>query len=108
MSELSVARASDTTPLVAVGADGRRAHHEQPSEEHGERREPSASPELALALRGHASVSAAYEQGPDGAPLIRIVDRTRNETIALLTPEELQQLAAPTGLPPGLLMRLES
>lgn len=53
-------------------------------------------------------MQARYEQDADGNPLIRIVDAERGETIAVLTPEELQELAAQTGLPPGLLIRTTS
>lgn len=72
---------------------------------------PTGAEELAVALaesdRGDA-LTARYEVDADGAPLIRIVDRTRNETVALITPEELKTLAEDTGLPPGLLVRVSS
>ena len=67
--------------------------------------------ELAVALaesdRGD-TLSASFEVGTDGEPLIRIVDRARRETVALITPEELKTLAEDTGLPPGLLMQVSS
>lgn len=67
--------------------------------------------ELAVALaesdRGDA-LTAHYEVSAEGEPLVRIVDRARNETVALVTPEELKALAEDTGLPPGLLLRVSS
>lgn len=72
---------------------------------------PAGAEELAVALaasdRGDA-LTARYEVDTDGNPLIRIVDRARNETVALITPEELKTLAEDTGLPPGLLVRVSS
>ena len=49
-------------------------------------------------------MEAHYEQDDDGTPLIRIVDRERDETVAIVTPEELRAMAEQTGLPPGLLL----
>ena len=67
--------------------------------------------ELAVALaasdRGD-SLTARYEVDGDGMPLIRIVDRARGETVALITPDELKELAEDTGLPPGLLVQVSS
>ncbi len=72
---------------------------------------PAGAEELAVALaesdRGDTLV-ASYEVDADGEPLIRIVDRSRDETVALITPEELKTLAEDTGLPPGLLVRVSS
>ncbi|MDA0351562.1 MAG: hypothetical protein O3A10_05025 [Chloroflexi bacterium] len=53
-------------------------------------------------------MTARFELGSEGEPLIRITDRSRNETVALITPEELKALAEDTGLPPGLLLRVSS
>ena len=106
MSDLAVTRPSESQRLTAVAADGHGAeHHEPPPEQKRERRVPS-SPELALAL-GEA-VTAVFEEGPEGQPLIRIIDRERGETVALVTPEELREMTAGTGLPPGMLMRVAS
>jgi len=90
-----------------AGSGGRGPGHEP--EPHAERA-PGAE-ELAVALsesdRGE-SLTARFELGSEGEPLIRITDRSRNETVALITPEELKALAEDTGLPPGLLLRVSS
>jgi len=89
------------------GASAGRGEGEQP---HADER-PAGAEELAVALaesdRGDA-LTASYEVGAEGEPLIRIVDRVRGETVALITPEELKALAEDTGLPPGLLLRVSS
>ncbi len=94
-------------PVSNVGADGGREQprHEQPPE--GERRAPRPGAEelaVALAAGDGLAMEAHYEQDAGGNPLIRITDRERGETVALLTPEELAALTEQTGLPPGLLL----
>ena len=61
-----------------------------------------------MALDGRQQLSARFEQDADGQPLVRIIDRERGETVALLTPEELRALAEQTGLPPGMLVTISS
>jgi hypothetical protein len=109
MADLAVSRATEAAPLGSVAADGRgRERREQPPGQR-RRRDSNASPELAAALeRGAEAVSAVYEQAPDGSPQVRIVDRATGETIEVLTPAELQALAASNGLPPGLLLSAAS
>ena len=100
------ARPATTAPVGADGGRGGPAHErEQPQHE----RRPAA-PELAIALAGdaRAAMEARYEEGIDGQPRIRILDRERGETVAVLTPDELRALTEQTGLPPGLLLRASS
>jgi hypothetical protein len=112
MADLRVQHSEPSTDaLHAVARDGRPPQHgprEDPSRHH--ERDPGAA-ELAVALsesaRGDALV-ARYEEGSDGTPLIRIVDRVRGDTVALVTPDELRDLAQETGLPPGLLIQVSS
>lgn len=112
MSDLRVSQPGAAAHSVeGVKPDGDAPRREQQG---SQRREPdgaTGSEELAIALAapggGHTLV-ARYETGEDGGPLIRILDRERDETLALLTPEELQALTEDTGLPPGLLVRAVS
>ena len=110
MAELRVehggALPSGTSP---VGADHRRPGGRRQQQPQGGHARPGAE-ELALALDGHGrgALSAHFEQDADGQPLVRIFDRERGETVALLTPEELRDLAEQTGLPPGLLVHISS
>ncbi len=97
--------------VEGVKPDGDAPRREQQGDQ---RRKPdgsAGSEELAIAFAelspGHTLV-ARYETDDEGNPLIRILDRERNETLALLTPEELQALTEDTGLPPGLLVRAVS
>ena len=96
----------------AVSRDG-GGSSQQPGDDDAPRHRdaPAGAEELAIALaesdRGDA-LTARYEVDSEGGPLIRIIDRTRNETVALITPEELKTLAEDTGLPPGLLVRVSS
>lgn len=109
MAELRVDRGG-ALPLGTppVGADHRQpgGRRQQPPGGHAR---PGAE-ELALALdgHGHGELSAHFEQDADGQPLVRVFDRERGETVALLTPEELRELAEQTGLPPGLLVHISS
>lgn len=106
MAEIAVARGTEAQRLASVGAEahGEPRRDREPPRPRSQRRKPS--PELAIALG--AAVTIAYEEGADGTPLIRVIDHERGETVALLTPEELRQLTADTGLPPGALVRLSS
>ena len=40
--------------------------------------------------------------------MIRIVDRESGESVAVVTPEELRELAEQTGLPTGMLLQAQS
>ena len=92
----------------AVSADQRRrGGDERQHARDGEQPSPGAE-ELAVALDGRRRLAARFEQDADGQPLVRVVDRDRGETVALLTPEELRRLAEQTGLPTGMLVHLSS
>ena len=110
MSDL---RVEHLEPLTAgtpsVNPEQRRRdggqHHD--TQDRGRKARPGAE-ELAVALDGRTQLGARFEQGVDGQPLVRIIDKERGETVALLTPEELRALAEQTGLPPGMLVQLAS
>ncbi|MEZ4502235.1 MAG: hypothetical protein R3C39_06395 [Dehalococcoidia bacterium] len=108
MSELRAVSGSERGRAVQPASSdggGRQRHHDRDPDQPSHRA-PSAAPELALALAAEdAEVSAVYEEDEAGAPRIRIVDRANGETVALLTPAELQALAATAELPPGLLLQ---
>ena len=53
-------------------------------------------------------MAAHLEQTEDGATIIRVVDQESGETIAVVTPEELRELAEQTGLPTGMLLQAKS
>ncbi len=105
-------RVEHVAPLVsgtpAVGADQRRRGGNPQQQPGGGRSRPGAE-ELAVALDGRGQLSARFELDAEGQPLVRVFDRERGETVALLTPEELRALAERTGgLPPGMLVHLSS
>jgi len=108
MSELRAISGTERGRAVQPASSdggGRQRHHDREPDQPPHRAHTEA-PELALALAADgAEVSAVYEEDAAGQPRIRIVDRTRGETIALLTPAELQALAATAELPPGLLLQ---
>lgn len=110
MSELRVDHGGTLPPgTPPASADHRQSGGRRQQQPHGGHARPGAE-ELALALNGHghSELSAHFEQDSDGQPLVRIFDHERGETVALLTPEELRDLAEQTGLPPGLLVHLSS
>lgn len=110
-------RVEHINPLVAgtpaVNPDQRRqgGSGRQQQRDGASQGRPGAE-ELAVALDGalggRQQLSARFEQDADGQPLVRVYDRERGETVALLTPEELRTLAEQTGLPPGMLVRISS
>ena len=108
MSELRAVTGTERGRAVQPASSdggGRQRHHDREPDQ-PPHRAPVAAPELALALAADgAEVAAVYEEDEAGQPRIRIVDRARGETVALLTPSELQALAATTELPPGLLLQ---
>lgn len=91
----------------SVSPDQRRQGGHRQHQQGGGKPRPGAE-ELALALDGRSQLSARFEQDADGQPLVRVFDRERGETVALLTPEELRTLAEQTGLPPGMLVHISS
>lgn len=108
MSDLRTDRLSALQAhVVRVLPDGQgRQRHDA----HDERRhEPGSTgaEELAVALSdgGAGSLIARYEVDAEGVVRIRIIDASRGQTVAVVTPEELRALAERTGLPPGLLIR---
>ena len=54
------------------------------------------------------SIAATLEEDEAGQPVVRVVNTESGETLALLTPEELRQLAEETGLPVGMLLQAAS
>lgn len=62
---------------------------------------------MALDEPGRA-LAALLEEGPEGEPLVRVIDRIGGETVAVLTPDELRAIAEQTGLPSGLLFQARS
>lgn len=112
MSDLRVHQPDGGAHSVqGVSPDGDAPRRQPQGEQRREREGSAGSEELAIALSdsssGHTLV-ARYETDDEGGPLIRIIDQERNETVALLTPEELQALTEDTGLPPGLLIQAMS
>ena len=111
MTELKVTRMGDEpreVTAVHVEAHGGQSQRQPPQP--CPRREPPGAAELAVALSegGRSAMAAQYETDAGGTVHIRIVDLESNETVALLTPEELRVLAEQTGLPAGLLFKAES
>jgi hypothetical protein len=110
MSELRVAQPAATpqrtSPVSGDGSGGQRrqADGQRPRSSH-----PGAE-ELALALSEpeRGELTARYEQDGEGNGLIHIIDSERDEVVAVVTPEELRELADQTGLPPGLLVQVAS
>src|SRR5687768_14684276 len=112
MSDIRVPRPIDTSshvPPVTTNSQGGRRHSEgeqHPHPRHGQ----SGAEELALALseNGRGALKAQLIHDVDGKPLIKIVDRERGETVAVVSPETLRELAEQTGLPKGLLVEMTS
>lgn len=107
MADIRVTRGDDAARQVSgVSSDGDGQAQRRGQEQPQERRAAPGAEELAVAFSedGSTAIEARYEQDADGNPRIRIIDRERGETIAIVTPEELRALAEQTGLPPGLLL----
>jgi hypothetical protein len=87
------------------GGDSRRGRRDQA----GGREAPGVE-ELAVGLQdaGRSRLVARLESDESGAPLVRIVDPEQDETVGVLTPDELRALAAQTRLPAGLLLQARS
>jgi hypothetical protein len=110
MADLRVEHGPQPVGPQPAGADQRRQGERRDRQPGNDRQRQPGAEELAVALHGagHGALRARFEQDGEGRPLVRIVDRGTGETVALLTPEELRDLADATGLPPGLLVQLAS
>ena len=109
MDDLRVTQGVQPLSTQPAGGEARRHGGQQPQRD-GRRPGHPGAEELSVALHGagHGSLTARFEQDGEGAPMVRIVERESGETIALLTPEELRDMAEATGLPAGLLVQLAS
>lgn len=114
MEQLGIRQVQEPHEVGRIGSragggqrDPDRREQRQPAREPG--RSPAAA-ELALALDtpGRAELEARPEVDATGEVRIRIVDRRRDETVVVITPEELATLAKSTGLPAGLLVQRSS
>jgi hypothetical protein len=111
MSDMRVPRPIDaSTHVTTVTANGQGGRHAQGEQHSRPRHEQRGAEELAVALseNGRAALGAQLIQDADGNALIRIIDRERGETIAVVSPEALRELAERTGLPKGLLVEMTS
>lgn len=109
MPELRVEHVAPLVPgTPAANADQRRRGGGERRQHRDGDSSPSGAEELAVALDGRRHLAARFEQDSDGQPLVRVIDRERGETVALLTPDELRRLAEQTGLPTGMLVHLSS
>ena len=112
MSDIRVPRPIDASNHVSpVVTNGHGKRHAQDEQEHSHpHHEPRGAEELAIALseNGRGALRAQLIQGADGSALIKIIDRERGETIAIVSPETLRELAEQTGLPKGLLVEMTS
>jgi hypothetical protein len=112
MADLKIERGPAAIGPAAVTPEQRRGdgHGEARRErQEAEERTPGVE-ELAVALReeGRKHLVARLVTDESGETRVRIVDTERDETVAVLTPDELRALAAQTGLPPGLLLQARS
>ncbi|MDA1062414.1 MAG: hypothetical protein O2895_05865 [Chloroflexi bacterium] len=106
-----VPAASGLTPHVrTVAGDGRGRDQERREDAPRDGGPPPGSEELAVALSedGRGAMTPRLEQNEQGETVIRIVDSTSGETVAVVTPEELRELAEQTGLPAGMLIETKS
>jgi hypothetical protein len=112
MSDIRVPQTPDPgAHVVQVTSNGHGGHHAQGDGQPRERHEAAPGAEelaVALAGSGRSALAAQFTQDAEGNALIRIVDRARGDTVAVVSPEELRELAERTGLPPGLLVRAAS
>jgi len=100
-----VGRISGRTP---GGSTRERREREPARQPPPERASAAAELAVALATPGRAELEARPEVDAAGELRVRIIDRRRGETVAVVTPAELAALAQQTGLPPGLLMQRSS
>ena len=109
MADVRVDRSNQLPPpgVPAISGEQRRQRQDQ----HGEQRErrPGGREELAVAFdEPGRALAALLEDGPDGEPVVRVVDRADGQPVAVLTPAELRAIAEQTGLPSGLLFQARS
>ena len=112
MADLRIERGQTPVGPTSITPDQRRGNG---GDAHRERRDrdDGAAPgveELAVALREERRkhLVARLVVDESGETRVRIVDTDRDETVAVLTPDELRTLAAQTGLPAGLLLQARS
>lgn len=111
MSDLRIERTPDLSQPVRSVADGQRQgdqHERKDSRRDSEPRPGSEELAIALTEDGNTSIKATLEEDEAGQPVVRVVNTKSGETLALLTPEELRQLAEETGLPVGMLLQVAS
>lgn len=112
MADLRIEHGAQPYGPAAVAADQRRGDGGggRRGRRDSEGPPPAGVEELAIALReeGRKRLVARLVTDESGEVRVRIVDTDRDETVAVLTPEELRAMAAQTGLPAGLLLQAES
>lgn len=111
MPDLRVGPTSSPNPTEGVpAASGDQRHQRDRRNRDEDASKRRGAEELAVALDEgrRAHLVARFEQDADGVPLVRIVDTDRDETVAVMTPEELRAVAEQTGLPTGLLLQARS
>lgn len=112
MADLRIERGQPALGPAAITPDQRRSDGGDARQERrdpGERAAPGVE-ELAVALHeeGRKHLVARLVTDESGETRVRIVDTERDETVAVLTLDELRVLAAQTGLPAGLLLQARS
>ncbi len=111
MADIKIERGPASIGPAAVTPDQRRGSGGGGRRDSGDSgAQPPGVEELALALReeGRKHLVARLVTDESGETRVRIVDTDRDETVAVLTPDELRILAAQTGLPSGLLLQARS
>lgn len=113
VADLRIERGPSALGPASITPDQRRGEGGEPRREPRDHHDSGQAPgveELAVALRepGRSRLVARLESDDSGEMRVRIVDPERNETVAVLTPDELRALAAQTGLPAGLLLQARS
>ena len=112
MPDLRIERGPTPLGPTAVNAEQRRSGGDGARRERrdGDTHSPPGVEELSVALHeeGRKHLVARLVMDDSGETRVRIVDTERDETVAVLTPDELRALAAQTGLPAGLLLQARS
>lgn len=112
MADLRIEQGVPPFGPAAVAADQRQGNDGggRRGRRNSEGSPPAGMEELAVALReeGRKHLAARLVTDESGEVRVRIVDTDRDETVAVLTPEELRAMAAQTGLPAGLLLQAQS
>lgn len=112
MPDLRIERGQQPLGPTAITPDQRRGDggdHRQ-GRRNPDEHSPAGVEELAVALHeeGRKHLVARLVTDESGETRVRIVDTERNETVAVLSPDELRTLATQTGLPAGLLLQARS